>query len=326
MAKTLFLWLAQNLPLSACWSITGWTVFGLLVGAGLGLVTFLAVRAHGGYGLKRPHAKWWRGGVCALNLVVFSLACGYAGFWEGAWRTVRNFAETNPVVALANEEFGQLEALLFGGLHHACALALRAPHTSQEEALQTIRTGVERFAAGQEKMEVKVFREEMDTVGKVAVNRALGVVNVYAQCAMPELAKGVAGPLVQRLLVELGGSLAQRQTAKGLKRIRVEAYLDPILTGMTTEAARAATPGSLSYEELSRYLAREGLMPWLLRVARRMVRFHQNLAALAMVLTAALPILGFWAVRRRDRNHAHAAGGMELQGVQDTDQPPAQVL
>ncbi|WP_005032974.1 hypothetical protein [Holophaga foetida] len=324
MSKTLFLWLAQNLPTSACWSITGWTVIGLLVGAGLGLGIFLALRARGGYKLERPHAKWWRGSVCALHLVVFSLGCGYVGFWEGAWRTVRNFAETNSVVALASEEFGKREALLFGGLHYACALALRAPHTSQEEAIQTIRTGVERFAAGQEKMEVKVFREEMDTVGKVAVNRALGVVNVYAQSAMPELAKGAAGPMLQKLLVDLGGSMAQKQTTKELKRFRVEAYLDPILAGMSAEAARAATPGSLSYAELSSFLAREGLMPWLLRAARRMVRFHQNLAALVMVMAAVLPILGFWAVRRRDRKRTLAAMGMGHQGAQNTDLPPTE--
>jgi hypothetical protein len=297
MLTDAFYWFTTNNWLGLSWHLALWTIAGALVGLALGISSFLFIRSRGGYRLGIERARWLRALVCSLNIAVFTLACGYMGLFEGGWRGIREMVKTSSLVSDFNAKFGEVEAMFFAGVYHACAIAQNNPQIKPEDAFQKIRVGVTSFVHGREEIHVLDLQRNMDAIGKEAINQVVGVVQLEVAALIPSLKESTQGAFFKRFLDELGHATLHDPAADGMRRIRLDIYLNQILSGMPAEAARSGNPETISFKEMSDYLAREGLMPWVLNAVRGMVRTHQLFALLAMLIALVLPLSGFMIAR-----------------------------
>jgi hypothetical protein len=299
MTKEILSWLIATDVLSLSWRLALWAVLGALIGIVIGLASFLFIRAKGGYRLDIRGAKWLRALVCTLNILGCAAACTYIGFFEGAWHGVKQTVNTHPLVAELRGEFGQMEAMLFAGVHHACVTVQLNPQIKPEEAKDQIQEGVKKFMAAQEEINAAELQQEMRTVGKAAISQVVDVVTALLSEAMPSLKEQTQGAILHRGLDLLGRVLVHDPSAKQLHNLGLDEYLDSILSGLPVEAARSGNTTTLSYQELSDYLGREGLVPWVLKAVHRFVWVHQLIALAAMGLLVSLFPLSFWIARKQ---------------------------
>ncbi len=299
MLREIFAFLSTNNVGYIIWHFALWTILSALLGLGLGLGTFFFVRARGGYQLDRPWSRWLRVLVCILNVVVFTLACGYIGLFEGTWRGIQEFAQKSSLVAELNAQFGKVEALFFAGVYQTSALVANQPGIKPDDVVKALDQSLDAFAAGKEEIPVQDFQKRLDSISQESVRQVIGVVERKVVQLAPSLKNWAQVGTLRHGLEALGGTVLHDQAKKGLRSFGLDEYFAHILSGLPEEAARSGNANTISFQEMSAYLGRDGLMPLVLKAVHSFVRSHQLLGLLVMALMLALPILGFKLARIR---------------------------
>lgn len=298
MLRSLFSFLLANNLIELSWQLFLWTALGGAAGLLVGIGAFWAIRSLGGYRLEARGARWWRGLVCALDVLVLTVAGLYIGAFEGAWRGLEDTAGKSTLVQELNGKVGRVEAAFLAGIYHASALLRDQPQISPAEATRTVNDRLDAFLVGKEEIPVQDFQRQINNAGRQVIDQVAGVAEQRALAWLPALRGNLGQRLLRMGLGELGEGLLHEQARKGLRRIRLDAHLDRILATLPAEAAREGASDALSFPELAAPFQREGVMPWVLDAVRGFVRSHQLLAALLAAGALLVPVLGFRIARK----------------------------
>jgi hypothetical protein len=185
---------------------------------------------------------------------------------------------------------GKVEAVLLAGAYHGAVGVRGHPGITPGEEARLIGEGVDAFISGRQEISVRDLRWQLDTIGGEVVDQAAVVVEDRVIQLLPFLAETGRRSLLHRVLAGLGRVLAKEPASAELRRLRLDGYLERLLSGLPEEAARRGTADGISFEELADYLGRMNLATWILDAVRCFLRAQELFAGGGTVAFLALTL------------------------------------
>ena len=273
------------------WTVIKWTILGLTAGLLLGIAVFLLIRSLKGYRLEIKAGKWLRALVCVLTIIISMAAWGYAGLWEGLWRGFQEALENEDLSFRVFTRSGQVGSLLFAGIY-----TIEFEFEDGEVRVLNEERFEERlrsFIAGEWEMNVPELMDRIDLTTEKLADPLARLLSREAVEIWPTLAEGIPNKMLNGFLTALGRAAAHQKLSGEMDRLGVVPYYESILSGITAEASRKGDPETISFGDLSDYIAEQQVSTVVFSHARGFIRSQQINAMIGLIIFLALSVIAF---------------------------------
>jgi hypothetical protein len=272
--------------------LINWTFLGALAGTALAVLAGMLFSRLKWYDFRWRFARRLRWTIFTLTVLLAAILVGLAGFWNGAiCGSERVLAKSQ----LATDVFPKIGEAIADGM---AWIQLRAsPNNSSNTVASAPR--LDDFRAGKWELNAVQFLTELDTFRKEAVADLVAKLEQSALERTPQLKGGIGEKLLHIFLNGLGRLLLEKKVSSELKNYGADRVYLAIRERLTTEAAKAGQPDTISRGQISTFLVREGIVPGILNPIRSTARAQQLLLIGIAILAIMAPPLCIRFVRSR---------------------------
>jgi hypothetical protein len=284
------------------WAIAWRSTLGAVLGLGLGIGTFFAVRQLGGLAWNWEHARWVRALTGTAYGVTFAGALGWFGFWQGTLhgseRVIREGQLATDVLPIVGEAGSTLFAAIYVGGETTCEQGV--PIDEQQAALLAAR--LDGYVANEWQMDVETLRSRLADVRGCVLALAVDEAKRQVYARYPGLEGNLGDDIVPWVLDRLAGYLA--------KSLAEKEQVAPIVATIARLDEAAADDGDplLSHRELSDHVVTTAVVPLIMLPIEHVAQTQQRAGLLVMLGIVVLSIAAFqlahWQTERK-RAEAH---------------------
>ncbi len=309
------------------WAICKWTLMCGLAGALIAVPIFFLLRYAGAYRWKWKYAKYFRGCVCVLVVLLTSIFGATIGLNEGIYSGLREVVESQKLMEEL-KPVGEAGADLVGGLFILVSeipaeelfasmeeSGTEGPPVSDEptpavdeaestpeddanailneQVMDTVQAELERFREGEWELHIAEFKQQLATAQKECFEYGLPALKELIREEYPSLKEGTGAKLLDWLVDTFGEMLITRLVERELDRAGLRDPITLVWEGLDDLAKETGDPNTVSHAELADYLVNRLLHAMVLYPAKVTVRGNQLTLMVTWLLIMMVPIAFF---------------------------------
>lgn len=264
--------------------IVKWTFLGALLGVVLAVLACVLFSRLGWYDVRWRFTRGLRWTVFVLTLVLSAILFGLAGLWSGAIDGSERVLSRSQ---LATDVFPKIA----DAIADAMAWVQVQPQFSGMTNEVELSSELDEFRARKWELHAAQFLQQLDSIKEDAITNLVAKVEQSAFERAPKLKGGLSETLLHQFLHGLGRLVVEKKVASELKGWGVDRIYHAILQDLETEAAKAGNPDTITRNEISALLVREGIVPGILKPIRSTARAQQlPLVAIAIMAMVVPPV------------------------------------
>jgi hypothetical protein len=265
------------------------TLKGIAVGGIVGLVVgilclFLANRL-GLYRSAWRHERWVRWPFWILTVLLSGSFVAMAGFWQGAIR--------GSEIVLAESQFGTRLLPELGRLAADGLAATQVWFSDNTHSRSNLAARLEAFHAGTWELNAPELVTQLGRVKMEMIDEFLPGLEAQALARFPQLQAEPARTLLRRAGAFLTSALIDPTLNDQVRRVGADRFALALRERLVSEAARAGNPETITQQELSRFLVRDGIIPALMAPIRSFCNSQRMLCLAGFGISIFAPPLVF---------------------------------
>ena len=258
-----------------------WTLIGAALGIFLAVLACATFSRMGWYHLEWRFARGLRWTIYALTVALSTVFFSLAGFWSGA------IAGTERVLLkgqLATDVFPRIGEVIADGMAWVQIRSSVAASANHEMKLDEFRAGQWELHAGQ-------FLQQLDDLKGDSITNALVWLEQSALQNTPQLKGGPGEQILHEIFNGLGRVLVEKKVGSELNNYGVDRIYFAVREQLRTEAAKSGNPHTITRQEISVFLIRDGIVPGILKPVRSTARSQQvPLIGIALIILIVPPL------------------------------------
>ena len=274
------------------WESTALSVIGLLLGAGLGVLSYFALRWMGAYRWEWRHARWFRGLTVVVNASLLAFTLGSVGMLEGGLQGGEAVLRRSQLATHVFPMAGGAAADVLASVYEAAPIAVEDPSAIDPKQIEA---RLEEFRAGEWEIPAEDLIGRLQMLSDAVAEQLVSQVSEQVLDRIPGLAEGKDREMVEWALRLAGRSLVRGELEEASESEAVAVGRDWLRT-LPELAASEGDPETLSRAELQEHVVQGVIVPSLLVPLRQTIRSQQVVNLLVIPPFILVPILGFWIV------------------------------